>query len=147
MTYLYGRTGDAFEFFHAQAGWEKATATAPWVTLVNYLRALTIGFSADLTHLVVVVEVMVTIILIYLLTHFWRQTKLDLSYKYYALANLALPIVTGSLGSMPRFSLSLFPLFFVIPTLSRLPRLIITLLFIVCCMLGVVLFTRGYWYA
>ena len=45
MTYLFAQTGDTLAFFHAQADWAKATATAPWVTLNNYLTALTIDFK------------------------------------------------------------------------------------------------------
>lgn len=145
--YLWQKTGDGLAFFHAQSGWEKSTLTAPWVTLTNYFTALTTGFVPDLTHLVVAIEVLVTGLLIYLLIKFWRQHKLDSAYKYYALANLALPLATGSLGSMPRFSLVLFPLFLMIPTQSRSSRIVHSSLFIIMSMIGIILFTRGYWYA
>ena len=147
MYYLWVRSGDALAFFHAQSGWEKASFTSPWVTFTNYLSALTIDFVPDLTHLVVIIEVFVTILLIYLLIHFFRQTKLGLSYKLYCLGNLALPLATGSLGSMPRFSLALFPMFLLIPHLPQKPRLFTYSLFFITCIIGTILFTRGYWYA
>lgn len=147
MTYLYFQTGNAMSWYTAQAGWGKASLTAPWVTLTSYYSALTYAFQPDLTHLVVAIEVIVTTILVYLLIRLWRQTKLDSAYKYYALATLALPLSTGSLGSMPRFSLALFPLFLLIPTLPRAPRLTIIILFILFSLTSIILFTRGYWYA
>lgn len=145
--YLWGRTGDGLAFFHAQSGWGKSTLTLPWVTLTSYFRALTYEFQPDLTHLVVAIEVIVTVLLIYLLFRFWKAKKFHSAYKYYALATLALPLSTGSLGSMPRFSLALFPLFLMIPSLPRYPRIIHYSLFIILSIIGIILFTRGYWYA
>lgn len=147
MSYLYTTSGDPLAWYHAQGDWEKATATAPWVTFSSYLRAVTLEFVPDLTHLVVVIEVLLTLTLLYLAYIFCRRSHLDWSYKLYVLGSLGLPIITGSLGSMPRFSLTMFPLFMIIPSLSSLPRIIICTLFAVSCMLGVILFTRGYWYA
>ena len=147
MFYLYLKTGDMLAWYHAQSGWEKSTATLPWVTAMNYGKALTTEFVPDLTHLVVIIEVLVTSLLIYLLILFWRQQKLDLAYKLYVLGGLALPLATGSLGSMPRFSLTLFPLFLIIPNLSRRTRLITVSYFLITAIIGTILFTRGYWYA
>lgn len=147
MYYLWQKVGDPLAWYHAQSGWEKSSLTAPWVTLTNYGRALTLEFQPDLTHLVVIIEVLVTSLLIYLLILFWRHKKFDLAYKLYALGGLALPLATGSLGSMPRFSLTLFPLFMMIPMLPRLPRIIHYSLFIILSIIGIILFTRGYWYA
>lgn len=147
MYYLWVTTGDSLVFFHAQSGWQKSTLTAPWITFTNYFQALTFEFKPDLTHLVVIIEVLVTIILLYLLVNFWKQKKLDSAYKFYLSGSLALPLLTGSLGSMPRFSLSLFPLFLIIPLLPRGLRIIHYSLFIILSIMGIILFTRGYWYA
>lgn len=147
MSYLWQKTGDPLAWYHAQGDWEKATATVPWVTFSSYLRAVTTEFVPDLTHLVVMIEIILTLILLYLLVVFLRQRKLGNAYKAYTIGNLALPIITGSLGSMPRFSLILFPLFLAIPALPRIPRIFIWTLFVVSSMVGIILFTRGYWYA
>ncbi len=145
--YLWQKTGDPLAWYHAQADWQKADATAPWVTATNYLRAITTEFHPDLTHLVVVIEVIVTLMLLSLLFYFFRQKKLDTAYKAYVLGSLALPLATGSLGSMPRFSLTLFPLFLMIPTLPQGIRRTYYLLFSIMAIVGIILFTRGYWYA
>jgi GT2 family glycosyltransferase len=147
MGYLYARTGDALAWYHAQSGWEKSTATWPWITASNYVQALTLDFVPDLTHLVVLIELGLTLFLIFLLYKLWRSKLLDVSYKYYALFSLALPIVTGSLGSMPRFSLTMLPLFLMLTQLPKATRFIVYFLFVSSAITGIILFSRGYWYA
>jgi GT2 family glycosyltransferase len=147
MGYLYAQTGDPLAWYRAQSGWEKSTATWPWVTASNYMRAVTIDFTPDLTHLVVVIELVLSLFLIFLLYKLWRSKLLDTSYKYYALFSLALPIATGSLGSMPRFSLTMLPLFLIITRLPKAAQLIVYLLFVSTAAVGIILFSRGYWYA
>jgi len=147
MTYLHFVTGNPFSFYLAQNGWNKATPTLPWVTFSSYFRALTSEFVPDLTHLVVALEVGVTAIFLYLLVKSWRLGKLDSSYHWYSLGSLALPLATGSLGSMPRFVLPLFPLLLIFPKLNKTTRLSLLTFFVLAAFAGIILFTRGYWYA
>lgn len=146
MFFLYFKTGNAFAWYSAQSGWGKATATAPWVTLGNYLSTITINFVPDLTHLVVALEVILTASLIYLVIRYW-YCRQPLAYKWYATLSLALPLLTGSLGSIPRFSLALFPIFILIPSLNKQLSFIYRILFLASAIIGIILFTRGYWYA
>lgn len=147
MTYLYLSTGDALAFFHAQSGWGKNQATSPLTTFVNYLTALTTGWANDLTHLVVLIEVVITIVFAYLVYRLVTSKRIAMSYKLYSLGSLALPLITGSLGSMPRFVLTLFPTFLIFPDLPARTRRLIILIFVLTCTTGIILFTRGYWYA
>lgn len=145
--YLWQKVGDPLAWYHAQSGWEKSTATMPWTTFSNYFQAVTTNFVPDLTHLVVIIELSLTLFLIFLLYKLWRSKSLDSAYKYYCLGSLALPIATGSLGSMPRFSLTLFPLFIMVTLLPSRPRIIVYCLFLLTSITGIILFSRGYWYA
>lgn len=147
MLYLWQVSGNPFSWFTAQSGWGKSDLTSPLVTFANYGRALTVEFKPDITHLVVVVEVLVTVILLSLLYKFWQNRKFESAYKWYALGSLTLPLATGSLGSMPRFALALFPLFLTIPSLPKVARSFIATVFIITSILGIILYTRGYWYA
>lgn len=146
MTYLYFKTGDFLSWFHSQAAWGKAVATSPLTTLASYGRAVTTEFIPDLTHLVVIIEVSITLIAIILFLKLLSHSLLDLAYWIYLALNLAMPIATGSLGSTPRFFLTLFPLLIVIPRLQRSARLSYTIFSLVAGIIGVILFTRGYWY-
>ncbi|MEI6690143.1 MAG: mannosyltransferase family protein [bacterium] len=147
MTYLYLTTGNALSFYVAQSGWGKSTLTMPWDTVIRYTQALTTGFIPDLTHLVVAVEVVVTLYLITLFVLSYIRHTLDLAYLIYCLGNLALPLATGSLGSMPRFGLLLFPLFLVLGSFSKPKRVILYVVSGTLAVIGVILFTRGYWWA
>lgn len=146
MTYLDLRTGDPLAWFHTQDEWGKGTATSPIVTAGNYLRAVTVDFSPDLIHFVVVIEVLVTVWALYLAWTAVRRKLLGYPYLFYSIGNLAMPIATGSLGSMPRFILTLFPLFIVYPHLAPRTRFIALLISSILAGIGTVLFTRGYWY-
>jgi len=146
MLYLYGKSGDPLAWFHSQGAWGKAVATSPLTTLVSYLRALTIDFSPDFIHLTVAIEVMVTAIALLLFLSLLRRHLLDLAYWLYLGGNLALPLATGSLGSMPRFFLIIFPLLIVVPALSKPSKTLYYIFSITASVIGVILFTRGYWY-
>jgi len=146
LIFLYCTTGDFLAWFHAQGAWGKATATSPLTTIFSYFKAVTFEFVPDLTHLVVVFEVLVTVISIILFIRLLLHKQLDLSYWLYLAGNLALPIMTGSLGSMPRFIMVLFPLLVVVPGLSKLSKTMYYIFSISIAFIGIILFTRGYWY-
>ncbi len=147
MVFLDLKTSNPFAFFTAQAGWGKATLTSPLETLYRYVAAITYELKFDLTHLVVYFEVFTTIILAYLLVYTIKKKLYPLSYQLYLLGNLILPLATGSLGSMPRFALTLFPLLSVIPALPAKLRTTLSFLILFTGMIGTMLFVRGYWYA
>jgi len=147
MAYLYVETGSALSWYNAQSGWGKAQVAPLWVTAYRYLLTVTTEFTPDLTHLVVVVEVLTTLTLIFLLIKALQTKLFPYSYNLYLLGNLFLPLITGSLGSMPRFALTLFPLYLVVPNLPVWSGRLIRLSFLIFWILGIILFTRGYWYA
>jgi len=146
MIFLHFQVGDFLAWFHAQGAWGKAKATSPIITFISYLKAVSVDFVPDFTHLVVIFEVLVTIGAIYLFIKLLLHNQLDLAYWLYLAGNLAMPITTGSLGSMPRFTLILFPLLVVLPKLSKLGRTLYYICSITICTVGIIFFTRGYWY-
>ncbi len=147
MVYLYYRTGDALAWYHSQAYWGKATATSPFTTALSYFRAVTTEFQPDLVHLVVVFEVVITLWALFLTVTVIRRRLLSLPYYVYLLGNLVMPIATGSLGSMPRFFLILFPSYVAISTFSPAARKVVYTISGAIMITGVILFTRGHWFA
>jgi hypothetical protein len=147
MIYLWQKTGDALAWFHSQGAWGKATATSPLTTALSYFKAITYEFQPDFVHVVVVIEVATTIFAIYLFYALLRAKLLDLSYWVYLGGNLAMPIMTGSLGSMPRFFLILFPLLVVVPKLPPFTKTMYYIFSVTTFVIGVIFFLRGYWYA
>ncbi|KKU88549.1 MAG: hypothetical protein UY18_C0012G0032 [Microgenomates group bacterium GW2011_GWF2_47_9] len=147
MLYLFITTGSALSWYHAQAYWGKAEATSPLTTAESYFRAVTFEFKPDLVHLVVVFEVAITLWAIFLTLTVIRKRLLSPPYYLYLLGNLAMPILTGSLGSMPRFFLILFPSYIAINTFSPNWRKLVYTVSSSIMIIGVILFTRGHWFA
>lgn len=147
MGYLAASVGDPLAWFHAQSGWAKSDPTYPWVTFSRYIEAVTTGWQFDLVHVTVIVEIVITVCALYFAYKYVRDPKKELAYKLYIAGNLALPLATGSLGSMPRFALTLFPLFVLFPGLSRRGKLVYLGTSLVMSIMGIIFFTRGYWFA
>lgn len=145
--YMLLTTGDPLKWYHAQGAWGKSTATSPFTTIWNYARALTVELQWDLTHLVVFLEVALTIWTIYLFVRVVKDKLLSTGYILYLAGNLFLPIITGSLGSMPRFLLILFPSFVVLDTFTPKMRRISYTISTAIMLIGLTLFTRGRWFA
>ena len=146
MGYLYSQTGDFLAWFHAQSAWGKAVATSPLTTLIGYARAVSVDFMPDFTHVVVIIEVLATLTMIFFLIKLLSLHLLDLSYWLYLTLNIALPLGTGSLGSTPRFFLTVFPLLIVLPRLSSTGKTLYYTYSVISAVLGIILFTRGHWY-
>lgn len=146
MIYLQIKTGDFLVWLHAQGSWGKGTATSPLTTFISYLKSVTTQYQPDLVHLVVIFEVLVTIVAIILFIRLLSRRYLDLAYWLYLAGNLVMPIMTGSLGSMPRFTLILFPLLITVPGLPRIGKTMYYIFSTVIAFTGIILFTRGYWY-
>lgn len=146
MLFLWIKTGDPLNWFHAQGAWGKAVATSPVTTFLSYVKSTTYEFRPDLVHLVVVIEVIVTLIALTLFVYLLKRHLLDLAYWIYLAGNIALPLATGSLGSMPRFFLTLFPLLVAIPYLGKSGKIVYYAVTMTISIIGIILFMRGYWY-
>lgn len=145
--FLFAKTGDPLKWYHAQSSWGKSAATSPLTTFANYARALTVELQWDLTHLVVFFEVLLTIWAIYLFVKVIREKLMGSGYILYLAGNLFLPIVTGSLGSMPRFLLILFPSFVAFNSFSPKMQKASLAVSAMIMLIGITLFTRGRWFA
>ncbi|HEX8618957.1 MAG TPA: hypothetical protein VF911_15345 [Thermoanaerobaculia bacterium] len=115
MWHLWHVTGDAFAFVHVQRNWGRA-AQPFWVPLVEFVRhpgvvsepwnLLALNFASTL----LVVAAGVTLLM-------ERRWALGL----YALVCVLLPLSTGSLQSMARYTAVIFPVFAWLAVLGRRP--------------------------
>ncbi len=147
LSYLWLTLGRPLAFYQAQSAWGKSHLTSPITLLTNYTRALTTEFVFDLTHLVVIIEVLSLLLGLYLVLAVIRSRRLGMAYLVYLFLNLALPLATGSLGSLPRFLLALAPAFVVFDTWTTKKFLLLLTSYFLLLTFGTILFTRGYWYA
>jgi len=83
-----------------------------------------------------------------LITFIWYKKLLKPSYLIYIVPAFFLPTLTGSFASMPRYLLSLFPLFYVLATfkLGKFKPVLVAV-FILTLVWALIRFTRGLWVA
>lgn len=142
MAYLGMRLGDPLAFLHAQDGWHRELGP-PWDTVIRFLDgrfSLATGYHS-LTDLAFTLVAIVGVVLA------WRWLRP--SYSLYFAAMLLVPLMTGSLVSMPRFVLVMFPLYLVLAILGRRQAVHETLLVVGMGLGGVymALYAQWYWVA
>lgn len=142
MGYLGMRLGDPLAFLHAQDGWHR-DLDVPWDTFTRFFDgkiALATGFHS-LTDLAFTIVGIVGLVL--------AVRWLRASYALWLGAMLLVPLMTGSLVSMPRFVLVMFPLYLVLAILARRPGVHETLLVVGMGLGGVymALYAQWYWVA
>lgn len=142
MGYLGMRVGDPLAFLHAQDGWNREVGP-PWDTVTRFFEGritLATGFHS-LTDLAFTLLGGVALVLA------WRWLRP--SYSLYLTAMLLVPLMTGSLVSMPRFVLVMFPMYLVLAILGRRPGVHETLLVVGMGLGGVfmALYAQWYWVA
>jgi len=155
MLYLWRVFDDPLFFFHVQSefggGRQESFILLPQV-FVRYIKMLftipynTRPFYSAAFELFLTVEAGS----ILFLQTFTKQWKVAKSWLLYAWGGFILPTVTGTLSSMPRYVLVLFPLFIFYAHLhERKPILYFVLMGIHAILLtvNIILFVRGIWVA
>jgi hypothetical protein len=142
MAYLGSQLGDPLAFLHAQDRWDRDVGP-PWDTVIAFFdgrMTLATGFHS-LTDLAFTIVGLVGAVLA------WRWLRP--SYALYFAAMLLVPLMTGSLVSMPRFVLVMFPMYLVLAILGRRPGVHETLLVVGMGLGGVymALYAQWYWVA
>ncbi len=142
MWYQDVRLGDPLAFLHAQDGWNRELGP-PWDTVIRFFDgrfSLATGYHS-LTDLAFTIIGVVGAILA------WRWLRP--SYAIYFTALLLVPLMTGSLVSMPRFVLVMFPLYLVLAILGRRQGVHETLLVVGMGVGGLymALYAQWYWVA
>jgi hypothetical protein len=142
MAYLGMRLHDPLAFLHAQDGWDRQVGL-PWDTIIRFFQGrltLATGFHS-LTDLAFTIVGVVGAVLA------WRWLRP--SYALYFTVMLLVPIATGSLVSMPRFVIVMFPLYLVMAILGRRQGVHETFLVVGMGLGGVymALYAQWYWVA
>lgn len=140
--FLYNQTSDPFYFITAEKNWQRSLSF-PWVGFWETLKSLTLpGFIT--TYFNSVLDLLFAIFGVGLVIRSFRF--LPLSYSLYSLTSIILPLVTGTLLSMPRFLLVIFPIFILIGlTKNRFISLGYQVISLMLLSLFIVLFVNGFW--
>ena len=114
MAYLAWRFHDPLAFMHVEAAWGRQKIP-PWELIASYLPPPFVLHTPERSFL----DLCVTIFFGFLVVRCWRTTRT--SYALYASLSFALMLCSGSLQSIMRYGLALFPLFIVLAQAGRAP--------------------------
>jgi Gpi18-like mannosyltransferase len=150
MTYLWFLFGDPVLFlsvqreFGAQRG---AGVLIPVITpLIRYLKIFMSVPVWSHAYFVALQEFLIAVGGFGLAAILLKRKEFGLGL--YALSSLLLPTLTGTLSSMPRYVLVIFPLFLVLSqVLTGRKKLVTLIIFAILQVINLALFTQGLWVA
>jgi hypothetical protein len=151
MWYLNSKFNDPLMFAHVQEGFGSGRSTGKLVLLYQvfwrYLKMIITVDRQNPIYFTVWLELISSLSFIALLI--WGYVKkIRLSYIVFSALAFLLPTLTGTLSSMPRYVLVLFPGFIALGLIKQksLQNFILGFNFILL-IICTALFTRGYWIA
>ncbi len=142
LVFLYSRTGNAFYFLTAQTHWQRELIfpTIPFWHTISKIASTPL-YLQDLSDIFNLVFVVLGLGLVL------RSFRyLPARYSIYSFFSLSLALFSGSLVSIPRFLITIFPIFITISLIKN--RLFLITYFVVSALLLIyfqVLYIRGIW--
>lgn len=117
MYYLNFNYQDPLLFFHSLAMWQKSTITFPLQTLYRYLKIF-ISVSASVwQYWVAVLEFVFFFLGLLISWLFYRRRQF--AFSFFVFIGTLIPSLTGTLQSLPRYLLVLFPLYLLVDKLDN----------------------------
>lgn len=119
----------------------------PLITpLYRYGKILLTVNPASPAYYICIQELLLTLGAGWLVLRLWQ--KGEIGYSLYSFSCLILPTLTGTLSSMPRYTLVIFPLFWELDrSVKGKWRLLILAVFAILQVINLALFTQGKWVA
>lgn len=147
--YLQKAFGDPILFLSAQPHFGAERSATPLIflpqVLFRYAKMLLVNTPFNYQFITLISELFFTIIPLTCLLFLWKRIRID--YALFTLVCLLLPTLTGTLSSMPRYSLMGFLLIPYLVNLLNKKFYWLVFIFIFIQIIFVILFTRGYWVA
>lgn len=142
MLYLDATFRDPLAFLHAQKGWDRSLEL-PWDTFLHFFD----GRLTLASGLHSVTDLGFTLFGLAMVGLSWKLLRP--SYAAYCTALMLVPLMSGTLLSMPRFVLVMFPMYLVLAILGRRPAVHDSLLVVGMCLSGIfmALYAQWYWVA
>ncbi|MBI2600856.1 hypothetical protein HYW42_02785 [Candidatus Daviesbacteria bacterium] len=153
MFYQWISVGDPLAFYNLQKIVGEQHQSGITLLPQIYYRYVKILFSLDVNNIMyqTIVLELLTGLAFFILPIYGYVKGIRLSYIFYALTAFILPTIQGSLSSLPRYVIVLFPSFLALaiflnkfPLYIKISILVILFLFL---SLETALFLRGYWVA
>ncbi len=152
MTYLWVQFSNPFYFLSGQGAFRNQRATSlstlvsPPQVLVRYLKIFLTADPGHYDYAVALWEFSFFVFAVIALLLLTVKKKIPASWLFYGWCSLLLPAFSGTLSSMPRYVLTIFPIYIGL-ALIKSPYLKIGLLLMSAILLSIftILFARGYW--
>ena len=140
--YLYSQTGDPFYFIQAQLHWHTGFAIPGSAIFHTFKQLLTPGFLANnFRNLLDFVMVIFGLSMIF---RVWKRLSVD--YAIFSILSLIMPLFSQTLVAMPRYLLTIFPIFMVLALLKNQYALLFYQFFsLMLLVIFATLFLNGYW--
>lgn len=152
MTHLYQTTGSPLTFYQELSTFGPQRSGNLIILPQVFYRYFNILLTSEFNviYWAAVLELVSALVVIILLIYGYLK-KVRWSYLFFVLASFILPTLTGSFSSLPRYLLTMFPLFIILGIyLSKqksFQRVIVYILMIALLIIETTLFLRGYWVA
>lgn len=154
MLYLKIDFGNPLLFLFNQGGFQNARASSftslipPPQVIFRYLKILILSDPGNIAYWISLLEVSAFLFGIIVLTWLTVKRKVPASWLIFSWLALLVPSFSGTFSSLPRYLLTIFPIFIGLGLLkSRSLKLVITLVFVILQVILTVLFVRGYFVA
>lgn len=151
MLYLWVVFDNPIYFLSAQAAFKNERASTisslvlPPQVIWRYLKIFTTADSMSLW--VAILEFVSFICVVLILGVLTFKRKIPGHWLVFCWLSLFLPTFSGTLSSMPRYILTIFPIYIYFAYLPRLIRFVCIFTFAILQVWFTILFTRGYWLA
>ena len=111
MAYLQYTYQDPLSFIHALSLWSKSTVVFPLQTIYRYYKMLTTVSPTIIQYWVALLEI--SSLALGILAAYVLYKQKQFSYSLYVFLGSIIPSFTGTLQSLPRYLLVLFPIYFI----------------------------------
>ncbi len=154
MLYLKIDFNNPLLFLFNQGGFQNARANSltglvtPPQTIFRYLKIIFTADPGNISYWVSILEISAFLLGVFILLYLSLKRKFPVSWLFFSWGILLLPSLTGTLTSLPRYLLAIFPIFIFLGEIKNKPtKLILAASFIILQIILTALFARGYFVA
>lgn len=142
--YQYFQSGNPAAFIEAESYWQRSL-TFPGIGFWETIKSLISINGFLFKYPVTLIDLSISVLGVGLIL---RSIKfLQTRYFVYGLGSIILPLLTPTLSSMPRFFLTIFPIFIILTMMPNYFKLTFMVISLVLLVILATLFINGYWAA
>lgn len=149
LAYVQYKYNDWSLVFSSMSKWGQDRIVFPLQVFWRYFKIIIFSPTIQINYFVSIIELFFVLLYVAMMIYSFR--KIRFSYWVFFIVSIIIPSLTGTFQGMPRYGLHLYPFFLALTLfLSERTKLIKVLYFLVSLFLllvGVTMYTRGYFLA